>query len=634
MLAGVKNSKMAIAVLTAIAVLAAMLCLVGLARNPPGFYIDESSVAYNAQTIAQNGRDENGVAWPLYFRAFGDYKNPVYIYLLAALFRLTGPNIVVPRLISAIAIILAAAALGILAKNITRSRVIALLTAIFTLATPWLFELGRVAIEAALYPLGLVLFLLAVHRASTRNKWGASDIGALAATLAILSYTYSIGRLLAPLFALGLILFFTRERRLGLAAVWGLSAILAMPIALFAMRHPGALTDRFRIITYLGREQGPARVSWEFAKHFVRNLNPWRLLVRGDPNPDQIVHVFGTYLFLAGIFVFSVVGIWIALRRAKQNAWWRYVLFASFVSIVPASLTNDTMHMLRLIPLPIFLLVLAIPGVEWMTEKSTEPFWRSSLIALVALSGLQAIAFQWKYHRVAQTARRVHLFDAEYPTKIFAPAVATKANPIYLADALWIPGYIQAFWYATLKGIDISRFHRLPPDEPAPVGGVVISTEENCPGCEILAVAKPYTLSVAKEPARPRAPLPPAAFRAELALVSSSPQLRAKKRATLLVRVKNISGSVWPARERGGGAYQVSLGNHWLDGAGKTLINDDGRSALLRNLRPGETVEVPLTVNAPAVPGKYVLEIDMLQEGVTWFGLAGSQTIKTTVDVD
>ena len=64
----------------------------GLRHNPPGFHLDESSIAYNAHTISQTGRDEYGEAWPLYFRAFGEFKNPVLIYLLAALFRLTGPS--------------------------------------------------------------------------------------------------------------------------------------------------------------------------------------------------------------------------------------------------------------------------------------------------------------------------------------------------------------------------------------------------------------------------------------------------------------------------------------------------------------------------------------------------------------
>src|SRR3954468_14217139 len=63
----------------------------GAATNPPGFFVDESSVAYNAHTISESGRDEHGELFPLYFQAFGDYKNPVYVYLLAALFRVTGP---------------------------------------------------------------------------------------------------------------------------------------------------------------------------------------------------------------------------------------------------------------------------------------------------------------------------------------------------------------------------------------------------------------------------------------------------------------------------------------------------------------------------------------------------------------
>ena len=82
---------------------AALLYVAGVPHNPPGFYIDESSIAYNAHTIAQSGVDEHGVAWPLYFRAFGDYKNPSYIYLLAGLFWITGPSILVARLLSAVA---------------------------------------------------------------------------------------------------------------------------------------------------------------------------------------------------------------------------------------------------------------------------------------------------------------------------------------------------------------------------------------------------------------------------------------------------------------------------------------------------------------------------------------------------
>src|SRR4029079_14574134 len=66
-------------------------------RTTPGFFTDEASIAYNALTISRGGADEHGVTMPVYFRAFGEYKNPVYIYLLAGVFRATGPSILAAR---------------------------------------------------------------------------------------------------------------------------------------------------------------------------------------------------------------------------------------------------------------------------------------------------------------------------------------------------------------------------------------------------------------------------------------------------------------------------------------------------------------------------------------------------------
>jgi 4-amino-4-deoxy-L-arabinose transferase-like glycosyltransferase len=632
--AGVKNTRISIGVLTGLAIVAAALCFFRITTNPPGFYIDESSIAYNAHTIARTGADESGVRWPLYFRAFGDYKNPVYVYILAALFRLTGPSLLVPRLLSAICVVLAAGTFGLLAARLKRSRIVALLTAILALLTPWFFEVGRVTMEVALYPLACGLFLLCLRRASEKDKWGAVEVLSIAATLALLTYAYSIGRLLAPLVALGLAFFWTRERWRSLLATLFAYVALVSPIVLFSINHPTALVERFSIITYLRPNIGLAEAIWEFAWHYLANLNPWRLLVAGDPNPDQVVHVFGTPHFLAPVFVLTIAGIAVAARRAKRESWSRFLLYGFATSIVPSSLTNEAFHMLRLIALPAFLLVFAIEGIAWFLARTNSRAWRIAFVTLLALTAIEAGWFQWNYQRTALTARRVHLFDAEYPRKIFGPALATSAHPIYIADALWIPGYIQAYWYATLQGVDLSRFQKLAPDATVPLGALVISTEENCPGCEILATVNPYTLAIAKEAPRPRTPLPREAFRAELSIVSAPREFHSKERAPLRIRIKNLSPNIWLARERGGGSYQVSVGNHWLDLSGKTVINDDGRSALLRDLKPGETTELLLAVNSPAEPGNYILEIDMLQEGVTWFGLVGSSTVRLPVEVE
>src|ERR1051326_7350782 len=145
---------------------AAALYFVRVPQDPPGFSIDESSISYNAATISQSGHDEYGISWPLFFRAFGEYKNPTLIYLLAGLFRLTGPSIAVARLLVAALGAMSGLLLGLLAWKITRYWITALLVGITALLTPWLFESSRLVFEVAIYPALLVGFLIAVWRAS------------------------------------------------------------------------------------------------------------------------------------------------------------------------------------------------------------------------------------------------------------------------------------------------------------------------------------------------------------------------------------------------------------------------------------------------------------------------------------
>jgi uncharacterized membrane protein len=50
-------------------------------------------------------------------------------------------------------------------------------------------------------------------------------------------------------------------------------------------------------------------------------------------------------------------------------------------------------------------------------------------------------------------------------------------------------------------------------------------------------------------------------------------------------------------------------------------------------LKPGEEEEVPLLITAPTTAGDYTLEVDVVQEGVTWFSEQGSPTAKTRITV-
>jgi hypothetical protein len=605
---------------------------VNVHRNPPGYYIDESSISYNAHTISQTGRDEFGQPWPLYFRAFGDYKNPIYVYLLAGIYRITGPSIAVARMLSAAFGFLAALALGLLATRISKQRDVGLLLAMMALVTPWLFEMSRVVLEVALYPLVIVLFLISAHHASTKVRWSWREATCLATTLALVTYTYSIGRLIGPLFAFGLFFFATRARRSGLITTWALYSLSLLPLLVFQRRHPGALSARFALISYLEPPYLTADNAWEFVKHYFGNLNPWRLLVTGDPNVEQIAHIYGVPLLLAATGILAAIGLFLIVRQQRNEAWWRFVLFCLLVSIVPASLTKEYVHMLRLAPLAVFVLVLTIPAVTWLQMKSGRH--RAVLAVLILLMCVQGAAFFWKFEASARSPKRLRQFDNGYPTQILERALNNTQRPIYLADALAIPGYIQAYWYATLRGVPTSQFVRLAPNALAPVGALVISTEERCLRCEVIATSEFYLLYRVAAPPPERKPLSDADLRASISVVSAPATLRTGEQSILRVRVRNEGSSVWLAQDRTGAPVQVSLGNHWLDSEGKVVINDDGRRPVIEDVRPGQEVEVALTVNAPKSPGEYMIELDMLQEGVSWFALKGSPTVRLKVKVE
>src|SRR5215207_8155139 len=496
----------------AVCVLAFALYAADVPDNPPGFYIDESSVAYNALTVARSGRDEHGEAWPLYFRAFGDYKNPTYVYLLAAVFKVTGPSITAARLLSAAAGALAALLLGLLAWRLTRSAEAGAVVACSALLTPWLYESSRLVFEVAAYPLACVLFLLALRRASGKERWGASDVFALAATLALLTYTYSIGRLLAPLLAAGLAFFVTRRNLARVVVTWAAYAATLAPLLVYSLRHPGALAGRFRLITYVTPQSGLVDDAREFASHYLADVNPWRWLVTGEQNIRD--HLPDSPALLAATVLLAAAGLFFVLREHGREPWWRFQLYALLASVVPAALTVNDFPQLRLIAFPVFLHVLLVPAVARLLDGR---MMRAALYASVVLLLAQGAHFQWRFH--ARPPERWYVFDARFPDKVLAPALeAARGRPVYLEDPPGRSGYIQALWHGALRGVGPARFVRLAPGESPPAGAVVVSTAEDCSDCRALARSTNFLLYASPPTdleARP-APLRAEAFRALL----------------------------------------------------------------------------------------------------------------------
>src|SRR3954465_4421049 len=151
-----------------------------LSHNPPGFYVDESAIAYNAYCIAKTGANEFGTRFPLFFPvytgAWTQYGNPTQIYLLAIPFTFIKPSILVARVYSASWVFAACLLLGWLARRITGSDNVGLLLAVISIFTPWVFEVSRLVMETFFYPMAIVLFLCALYEAQKKQRWSWMNV--------------------------------------------------------------------------------------------------------------------------------------------------------------------------------------------------------------------------------------------------------------------------------------------------------------------------------------------------------------------------------------------------------------------------------------------------------------------------
>jgi 4-amino-4-deoxy-L-arabinose transferase-like glycosyltransferase len=622
-----------VAAITLIIAAAPALYLRRVPNNPPGFYIDESSIAYNSHLISQTARDEYGVQWPLYFRAFGEYKNPTYIYLLAAIFKVTGPSIFAARLLSALLGAVAALLLGLLAWRLSQQFWLAVFVSGSALLTPWLYESSRLVFEVAAYPFVTALFLLSLQQAAGRKRWQRSDVIAIAITLALVTYTYSIGRLLGPLWGAGLIFFAHKHNRRQVALTLAAYAITLVPLAIFAGHNPTALSSRLTAITYVNSQASFASVAVDFVKHYAADINPWTMLLTGEQNIRD--HVGGMGVVLFGSFIVAALGLALVIKRRRNDPWWRFIVYALVVSVIPAALTATWFPQLRLVIVPVLLHVLMVPGLQFLAGawRSGSVFGRwSPVIFVVILVVTQGAHFQWLFQR--HSPERWYVMDARFPRKILEPALATNRRPIYLYDPINHSGYIQALWHATLRGLPSSNLVRVSTLDSVPAGRLVISSDQDCEKCRLIARSLNYIVyTTLPSDLFPNAgALPAEAFHAEVSLRQEAPVFQAGRETILRTSVKNISRASWSCIGDESERYATDVHARWRDEGGK-LVSEGGRAFFNYDLEPGDVNDVDLNVTAPAAPGNYLLEIDVMQEPDKWFSAKGSKPLVLPVMV-
>jgi SAM-dependent methyltransferase len=124
--------------------------------------------------------------------------------------------------------------------------------------------------------------------------------------------------------------------------------------------------------------------------------------------------------------------------------------------------------------------------------------------------------------------------------------------------------------------------------------------------------------------------MPDDAYRARLQLVEERPQaMHAGERREIEIVAENLSASVWDQAAVG----VIRLGNHWLSPAGDMLIQDDGRTSVPGRLAPSDSARMTLTIEAPPDAGSFTCVLDLVHEGISWFGDKGSTTLEMPIAV-
>ncbi len=459
---------------------------------PRGLYIDESSIGYNAIKIAESGTDEFGTSWPLYFKAFGEYKNPLYIYTTALLFKIFGFSIFSLRLTSFVFYFLGFIFVYLLTRKIFKDN---LFIRIYTILgfgfLPIYFNLSRVSFEliSQLTTTAISLYLIYILfetkqvkkeiqeqpvSISSREPFNRQNIlqnlkflkqkrvflAVLTGLIIGLSiYTYSTARLLTFLFILGLIFIYRqRENWFKLGGIILGSLLAIIPWLIFLFSNPDRLTNRFNSISYIASstlsiQEKVIKFFTEYSLYFTPNF----LLFKGDSNIRHTVGYGGITFFV--VFFLFVVGLIYILSKQKKEQFSLFLLFNLLISPIAAALTSDsTPHALRSLLLGLFIFLVSCFGLNLFYETTTNLKKRLIVAGAILFVLLFEIGgHMFYYYNTTNYPNYTELSKPGFESYGFDKALETafKQNPKkVIVSSNYQEPYIQVAFYNKLQNLN------------------------------------------------------------------------------------------------------------------------------------------------------------------------------------
>lgn len=348
--------------------LAAGLRLFKVSTTPHDLYIDEVSIGYNAYSILKTGTDEWGEKFPLYFKAFGEYKLPVYIYTVALFQAVLGKTSLSVRLPSVLAGVLTVFCFILLVKILSTNKKLALLSGLLLAVSPWHLQFSRAGFEASLslffIVLATYLFILGI-----RKNMLFIIISAIFFFMSL--YTYFVSRIFVPLLILALIIIFSKQilalfknkKNIVYFSFLTLLSLLFVP-GLFSAR--GFI--RAGSLSFVREVKISPDIFWEnkiflnltaFMQNYFKNLSLDYLFFAGDQQGRHSVREIGqNYVWMLPFLLLGAVKIF---RFHKKSAY--FFLSFLFISPLGAALALPNPHALRTLYLVVPLTFISALGL-------------------------------------------------------------------------------------------------------------------------------------------------------------------------------------------------------------------------------------------------------------------------------
>lgn len=116
-------------------------------------------------------------------------------------------------------------------------------------------------------------------------------------------------------------------------------------------------------------------------------------------------------------------------------------------------------------------------------------------------------------------------------------------------------------------------------------------------------------------------PIAPQDAKGTIEVTSAPPAVAAGSQFPVELRVRNDGPAIWhPANRTGASEHPTRVSYHW-NADGRTLVFEGTRTELPARVLPDEEMLMTIHVISPDVPGPAKLVLDVMQEGVRWFGL-------------